>query len=115
MRIYVAGPLSSNENTKRSPSKVVTDYIQNLHTMLWIATAIRRRGHHPYVPGLDLLLGVVSGGLEEEDYRELGMSFLEVCDAVYVVGQSWGVEQELKRAKELGLPVYFHLEDIPEA
>ena len=82
--------------------------------MCWAATDVRRKGHFPYVPCLDFILGIVAGTWTEEDYRGIGMSFLEVCDAVYVISHSWGVEQEVARAKTLGLPVYYFLEEIPD-
>jgi len=116
LRVYIAGALSSKEKDKRNPSKVVTDYIMNVSRMCRIAGIVRKAGHYPYVPALDLLIGVVDGGFIEEDYRGIGMAFLEVCDAVLVISKSYGVEQEIARAKELGIPVFYKLLDImPEA
>ena len=112
MRIYVAGALSSKEKTDRNPSKVVCDYIRNLSRMCRIAGSLRKAGHHPYVPGLDFLLGLTDGGFEEEDYRGIGMAFLEVCEAVLVTSKSWGVEKEIEKAKELGIPVYYKMERL---
>jgi len=112
MRVYIAGALSSKEDTNRNPSKVVTDYIQNVSQMCQVAAQVRRKGHYPYVPGLDFLLGVIAGDWEEDDYRGIGMSFLEVCDAVLVISQSWGVAKEIERAKALGKPVYYWIEDL---
>lgn len=113
MRVYIAGALSSKENTERTPSKVVTDYIQNIHKMCQVASVVRRKGHSPYVSGLDFVIGLVIGDWEEPEYRDMGMSFLEVCDAILVISNSWGVQQELKRATELGIPIYFSVEDLP--
>lgn len=114
MRIYIAGALSSKENNSRTPSKVITDYIQNMSAMCKAASAVRREGHYPYIPGIDFVIGMVIGDWEEEDYRGMGMSFLEVCDAVLVISMSWGVQKEIDRAKELNIPVYYRLEDIPD-
>ena len=108
MRIYIAGPLSTTEDgEERSPSKIVTDYIQNIHAMCMVAARVRKRGHAPFIPGLDFLIGVVVGDWEEQDYRGVGMAFLEVCDAVLVVARSKGVDAEVERAKELNIPIYF--------
>jgi len=112
MRVYIAGALSSRENTNRNPSRVVTDYIQNVSRMCQVASQVRHKGHYPYVPGLDFLLGVVVGNWEENDYRGMGMGFLEVCDAVLVISQSWGVSKEIALANELGIPVYYRIEDL---
>lgn len=113
MRIYIAGALSSKENKSRSPSKVVTDYIQNVSVMCKAASEVRRKGHYPYVPGIDFLLGVVTGDWEEEDYRGIGMEFLKVCNAVLVISDSWGVQKELEEAKRLGLTIFNNIEEIP--
>jgi len=116
LRVYVAGPLSSKEKDNRNPSTVVVDYISNVSRMCRVAGILRKAGHYPYVPGMDFLLGVVDGGFDEEDYRGAGMAFLEVCDAVFVLGMSHGVGLEVERAKELRIPVYYRLKDlVPEA
>ncbi len=113
MRIYIAGALSSKENGERNPSKIVTDYIQNLNKMCKAASEIKRKGHAPYIPGLDFLVGVVVGDWEEEDYRGMGMEFLKVCDAIVAISDSWGVQQELKVASTLGLIRYDSVDEIP--
>ena len=108
MLIYIAGALSnSGEDIERSNSKVVTDYIKNIHKMCQVATAVRKAGHFPYVPGLDLLLGLSCGIFEEEDYRGIGMAFLEVCDLILVISDSTGVRREVAKAEELGIPVEY--------
>jgi len=112
MRIYIAGALSSKENSNRNPSKIVTDYLQNVSAMCKAASIVRRMGWYPYVPGLDFVLGMVDGFWEEEDYRGIGMSFLEVCDAVLVISESYGVTKEIERAKELGIPVCYNIEEL---
>ena len=114
MRIYIAGKLSSKEDEERTPSKVITDYIQNISRMCRVASRIRKKGHYPYVPGIDFVIGMVVGSWEEEHYRGMGMSFLEVCDAVLVISWSWGVRKEVERATELGIPVYYSLEELNE-
>lgn len=113
MRIYIAGALSSKEKKDRTPSEVVVDYIANLTKMCRVAAQVRRLGYYPYVPGLDFMLGLVDGSFEEEEYRGMGMSFLEVCDIVLVTSMSWGVKQEIKRATELNIPIIFDIHNLP--
>ena len=117
-RIYVAGALSGTQpgdNTYRLDSTVVVDYIKNVSTMCWIAGRLQRKGYSPYVPGLDLLLGLVCNGFNEEDYRSLSLAFLEVCDAVLVISLSPGVNDELVFARKLGIPIYYTLEELEAA
>lgn len=113
-RIYIAGALSSREKENRNPSEVVVDYLANVSRMCKVASMVRRAGHYPYVPALDLLLGVINGNWDEEMYRGIGMAFMEVCDAVLVISNSWGVAKELDRATELGIPIYDNLSHIKE-
>ena len=80
--------------------------------MCKVAGQVRKMGHAPYVPALDLLLGVINGDWAEEEYRGLGMEFMEVCDAVLVISMSWGVEEELKEARKLCIPVYYSLLEL---
>lgn len=112
MRVYIAGALSSRESTNRNPSQVVCDYITNISKMCKIASEVRRMGHYPFVPALDFLLGAVDGGWNEEMYRGIGIAFLEVCDAVLVISDSYGVQKELERANQLGLPIIQDLEEL---
>lgn len=111
-KVYIAGALSSKENEDRTPSRIVTDYITNIHKMCQAATVVRKRGHCPFVPAADFVFGIVGGNWEEEDYRGLSMEFLEVCDIVYVISDSWGVRKEVARAKELGIPVVYSANEI---
>ncbi len=112
-RVYIAGRLSNTASPEeRTPTKVVTDYLQNVHEMCRMAGIVRGYGHAPFVPALDLLLGIVDGTFEEEDYREVGLAFLECCDAVLVISESPGVRKEIDRAHELGIPVYSKLSGL---
>jgi hypothetical protein len=104
VKVYIAGALSSKEKKGRDPSTVVIDYLANVSKMCKVASEVRKLGHYPFVPAL--------GDWEEEDYRGCGMAFLEVCDAVLVISNSWGVAKEVERAKELGIPVYYELEEL---
>lgn len=116
--IYVAGALSGaqpGDNPHRSPSTVVCDYIINVSHMCWIAGRLRQRGYYPYVPGADLLLGLVGANWNEAMYRDMSMAFLEVCDAVLVTSRSSGVERELERARELDIPIYYTIEELEAA
>lgn len=117
-RIYVAGALSGaqpGDRPNRSPSKVVTDYISNVNIMCTVAGMLRRRGYFPYVPGADLILGMIDGGWDESMYRDMTMAFLEVCDAVLVISHSSGVERELERARSLGIPIYYSIDELEAA
>lgn len=111
MRIYVAGPLSGTADKVNAAT--VTDYIQNCHRMMSIAVKLRSKGHYPYTPCLDVLLGFLDGGWEYDDYADMNLDFMEVCDAMFFIGHSPGADKELTRAKELGKTVYYSIEEVP--
>ena len=114
MLVYVAGALSnSDEDTNRTPSKVVVDYINNCRKMLIAAREVIRKGHAPFVPALDFLTGLVSGDMEEKDYRLCNLEFLSVCDVMLVLSRSSGVREEIEFAKKKGIPVCYKIEDLP--
>jgi len=117
MRVYIAGALSNKNSVKdeRTPTRVVVDYLGNVNNMCRKAGVVRKAGLYPFVPALDLLLGVVDGGFEESDYRETGMKFLEVCDVVYVISRSAGVEAEIGHAKAVGIPVVYSFDALLKA
>ncbi len=105
-RVYIAGALSSKEDDTRDPSTVVIDYLFNVSKMCKVASLVKKAGGFPFVPALDLLLGIVNGDWTEDMYRDIGMAFLEVCDVVLVISWSWGVEQEVERANKINIPVF---------
>ena len=114
MRIAILGALSSKEVNNRTPSKVVVDYLQNVHEMCRAASIVRKKGHVPFTPVLDLLLGVVGDDWEEEDYRGLTTEFIKVCEAVVVISRSWGVERDLETARQYKCIIYNSLEEVPD-
>ena len=111
-RVFIAGALSSKDSTDRTPSQVVVDYIYNIHRMCGVASSVRFAGYAPFIPGADILAGIVSGLWNESDYRDTSMEFLKVCDCVLVISDSWGVQQEVKEAKRLGIPIYYSFDEL---
>jgi len=105
--IYVAGALSKDG---------VVKYVQYMKQMCDITDEIYRRGHYPFCPAIDFLLGFNSGIWEEKDYKNLSLAWLERCDAIFTMANSLGskgVAKELERAKELRLIYFKQLIDIP--
>ncbi len=81
--------------------------------MCWVACDLIQKGHAPFIPGIDFLMGVVGGYVQESAYRNLSLAFLEVCQAVLVISDSKGVKAELDLARKLNIPIYYSIEDIP--
>jgi hypothetical protein len=106
LRIYVAGALNANS---------AVQYIKNVRSMIDVAVALKRKGHYPYVPCLDILLGLVAGNWDYGDYAGLNIAFVPVCEALFLINHSPGATVEYKRARELGLIIYRKLEEVPDA
>lgn len=103
MRIYLAAPYER------------PDPITNLRPVLTAAEILIRAGHIPFVPHLTMLWDLVYPHGTDFWY-EYDLSWLEVCDAVLrLPGESEGADMEVARARELGLPVYDSMEQIPVA
>ena len=100
MRIYLAGKLNA----------LSVDYLKNVSNMIKGAEKARKQGHAVFNPCLDLLMGIVFGNYEYEDYVNNNMAWLEVADEVWVLPEwenSKGTRAEIERAKELNIPVRF--------
>lgn len=111
MKVYIAGKLSGGKEG-RTPSEIVIEYVKNIHDMGAIAAILRRNGISPFVPGADIIMGMINGHWSLDDYRETSQEFMEVCDAVLVISHSDGVQKEIEAAQKLCIPVYFDLQQL---
>src|SRR3569833_259096 len=113
--ILIAGPYRSGTND----DPVLMQ--QNLDCMNTYALALFRAGHIPLIGewlALPLLKAAGSTVPGDELYQEISYPvayrLLTRCDAVLrIEGESSGADKDLSVARELGLPVYYKLEDIP--
>ena len=109
MIIYVAGPYTG-------PSIAEIDI--NVAIAQAAGIEIMKRGHVALVPHTMTHHWDVGTGLTYEQFIAATMALLERCDAICMCGgwgQSNGALGELKRARELGLHVYYNHEAVPEA
>jgi hypothetical protein len=108
MTIGVAGPYSHPTEEGR---------LKNLETLNRAAAAVFERGHVPLI-GVNAALEVLRYA-KFDDYREAMMKIsLEViarCDALYFIGESPGANRERDLAVQKGIPVYYRIDEIPEA
>ena len=102
-KVYCAGKLNG----------MACDYNKNMHHMIVWSEKVRRLGYAVFVPGLDMLTGIVMGDLDYTDYFENSQPWLAASDAVFVTPNwetSKGTAKEIEYAKSLGIPVFFDLE-----
>jgi hypothetical protein len=113
--ILIAGPYRSGTND--DPVLIA----ENLHRLESFALPIYRAGHIPMIGewvALPIMkqAGSVSLGdsIASEYLYPVASRLLERCDAVLrIEGQSKGADEDVRLARERGLPVYFRIEDVP--
>jgi hypothetical protein len=115
--VLVAGPYRSG--TDGDPEKIR----QNLERLESHALGVYKAGHLPLIgEWVALPLAQQAGSTEvgdaisEQYLYPVAGRLLERCDAVLrIEGESKGADEDVRIAKERGLPVYFRLEDVPVA
>ncbi len=113
--ILVAGPYRSGTND--NPALIEA----NLAKLERFALQIYQIGHIPMIGewvALPLMRQAGSRALGDAISQQflypVASRLLELCDAVFrIEGPSKGADQDVRIARERGLPVYFNLEDVP--
>ena len=101
MLIYVAGPMTH-------------DYPSALKMALNVGNQLVELGHLPFFPQLLVTWDLYSPRTYEE-WMSLDFRYILKCDALYrVSGLSPGADREVHFAEQHGIPVYYHLTDIPD-
>lgn len=115
MMILIAGPYRSG--TEDDPARMAA----NLRDLEEYALPIWRAGHVPIIGewvALPLMGVAGSKGVGDEIYEEIAYPvagrLIERCDAVLrVPGASKGADEDVRMAKERGLPVFTPADAIP--
>ena len=117
MLILIAGPYRSGTNDDPSLMK------ENLDKLESVALPLFRKGHIPMIGEWVALPLIHLAGSQkpgdnawEEIQYPVAHRILEKCDAVLrLEGASKGADEDVKKAKERGLIIYYNVEDIPVA
>lgn len=117
MLILIAGPYASG--TDGDPVLMA----RNLERLEEAAWPIFRAGHIPMIGEWVALPVLASAGasgpsdpLASEVMYPTAERLLQHCDAVLrLPGESAGADQDVRIARERGIPVYFAIEDVPAA
>lgn len=117
MMILVAGPYRSG--TDDDPGRMAS----NLATLEAATLPLFRAGHIPVIGewlAIPLLRQAGSTRPGDAAYEEIcypiARRLIERCDAVLrLPGASKGADEDVRRARELGLPVYTRPQDTPPA
>lgn len=112
-RVYVAGAI-----TPYPSEHPVLGFLGNIKRGVRASLDVLLAGLVPFSPFLDFQYWFYLRGNEnitEKMIKDLSMAWLEVSDCVLVLPKwrkSGGTKLEIARAKELGIPVFYNLEDI---
>jgi len=89
------------------------DVVSNVRFACEIGDRLLGKGHIPYIPHLSHFWHYLSPKPYEEWLR-IDKAFIPRCDALLRMnGESKGADLEVEMAKELGIPVFYSLEEIP--
>ena len=101
LRVYVAGPYTATG---------AREVEQNVNRAIDAGLELLRQGHTPFIPHLTHFVELRAKKrriqVAWEDYIEWDRAWLGACDAVLCLGPSRGVDIEMERAAELGLPIF---------
>ena len=108
-RIYVAGPYSANN---------VITILDNIRRGIRASVEVLLAGYAPFCPWLDYQFQFVllqGETLNVSHYYEYSLAWLRVADAMLVLPgyeTSKGTLAEIEEAHELGIPVFYSLDDL---
>ena len=99
MRIYVAGPYSSDPEAN---TQIAIEY----------GLKLMAEGHSPYVPHLTHFMDVAANEQGQpvpyQRWLELDFDWLPMCDELHrLPGESSGSDKEVELAESLGTPVVY--------
>ena len=108
MIIGVAGPYSAATEEKRK---------QNLDAMNTAAGILLERGHIPII-GMNAALPVLEKASVTDRYKaimDISLAVIKCCEGILILRESPGVIMERDLILSKGLPVYYSLDEVPDA
>jgi hypothetical protein len=89
------------------------EYINNMKRMLDAALEVLKKGHHPYIPCLDILLSLRDKKKwSYDDYYEFNKHWIDVCDGLLFVAPSNGTLKERDYARKIGKIIFMDIKEI---
>jgi len=107
-RVYLAGRYSADN---------IIDMLRNIREGITTGAMLLNNGYAVFCPFLDYQFSLTFYGsvLQKKHYQDNSMAWVECCHAMYVMPhseESRGVQREIARARELGIPVFFSMEEL---
>lgn len=90
----------------------VGDVGVNVKTSMDVADELMNNGLNPFIPLLYHFQHIVNPR-PYEDWIKIDLEWLSKCDCVLrLSGYSSGADGEVRRAEELGIPVYYSIDNL---
>lgn len=110
LTIYIAGPLTA---------ETFPGMVENAEKAIDAGIQLIQKGHFPFIPHLSVWTNLRSraffdANISWDTWMRVDDAFLCKCDALLYLGSSRGADQELARAKELGLQIFYSVDEVPE-
>ncbi len=100
MRVFISAPYS------------IGDQVLNVRNAILAGEELLSKGYDPYIPHLTHFWHLLCPH-EPQVWYDLDNAFLPLCDCLLrLPGESVGADNEVKLAEELGLPVYYSVENV---
>ena len=105
-RVYIAGPYNGDN---------ILDCLDHIRVGIKTACVLIKMGYAPFCPFLDYQYRIMDSDITREMYQAQSMVWLEASQAVLLLPgweKSKGSLAEIRRAKELKIPVFHSFEDL---
>jgi len=113
LRIYIAGKYTPQTKDVHTAAQ---EAAHNVHKAIVVAIALIEKGHLPFVPHLSHYIHIDPAcniDFGNTFYYEYDNSFLiHWAEALFYIEPSHGADNELKLAKELGLKIFYSLDEV---
>lgn len=107
MLIYVSGPYSANS---------IKECEDNTYRAIDIGLELQSKGHQVIIPHLshwqDLRAKEKGIKIPYDYWIDVDLKMIGICDALFYIKQSKGADIELAKAKELGLKIFYSLDEV---
>ena len=108
--IYCSGPYSADTEEGK---------LLNTQKAIDVGLALMQKGHYVLIPHLSHYTDMRAQGMGIDitwrQWMDIDLALLEKCDALFYIGSSTGADIEHERAWELNLPIYYSMDEVPEA
>lgn len=100
IRVYVSGPYTKG------------DQVINVRNAVLASDRLFTDGYFPYCPHLTHLWHTIAPR-PWQDWMNLDLEWIAACDCLLrLPGESKGADMEIAKAIELGIPVYYSIEEL---